>query len=236
LLLSQLRGCGLDGPLFSSPCECSEVPLIRAVAEGDEPRVTELLREGADPDETDPGDRDDPDDGDEDRADDNDRADDDDELTALGCVTDGGGLLRSPPPGAGDATIAELLLDAGATPTTEVLLAAVESNYVEVFELLLDAGATPTTEVLLASATPDNVEMLELLLEAGEPATPEVVRQAACGDSLILWTEDGSPTADWAVRRSMTRTLIDAGGDPDGGTEGPSPLLCAAWRGDQKMV
>lgn len=78
-----------------------------------------------------------------------------------------------------------------------------------------------------------NVEITELLLEAGAEPTEDALDRAV--GSRVIDLSNESRASD-VQRRELTILLLEHGADPDGGPQGPSPLLFASWNGRADLV
>jgi len=95
----------------------------------------------------------------------------------------------------------------------------------------LDArGTTP----LSCAAQEGHPAVARLLLASGARPGPDALHAAVRADAGLLMTFE-PPVAD-PGRTAVVELLLDRGVDPDGGPEGPSPLLYAAWSGQDELV
>ncbi len=130
----------------------------------------------------------------------------------------------------GDRAAVQALLQAGAKPDSEALVAAVWSRKVEMVNMLLDAGARPTLEALAAAATFGNTEMVLLFLKTGAPPDEGLVWAAARGrlELVRLLLEKGAQVnhqgkgGSTALHRAaneakadVVRLLLQHGADPN---------------------
>jgi ankyrin repeat protein len=122
-----------------------------------------------------------------------------------------------------------------------VLTAAAAGDRAEVADQLRK-GASPNVEEagetpLTCAARMRRVGVVGLLLDQGAKPTAKALREAvgASGGAFgAVSTSRDLP--DDAHREQVTVLLLDHGADPDGGAEGPSPLLYAAWSGQATLV
>jgi ankyrin repeat protein len=122
-----------------------------------------------------------------------------------------------------------------------VLTAAAEGDRDDVAREIRDGvspnfaeqGVTP----LACAARMQQVGVVTLLLDRGAQPTARALREAvgASGGAFgAVSTSRDLP--DDARREQVAALLLDHGADPDGGAEGPSPLLYAAWSGQATLV
>lgn len=87
---------------------------------------------------------------------------------------------------------------------------------------------------LSCAAAEGHPATVRLLLASGATAGPDALHAAVRADAGLLMRFD-SPAPD-PGRTEVAELLLDRGVDPDGGSEGPSPLLYAAWSGQNELV
>jgi len=95
-----------------------------------------------------------------------------------------------------------------------------------------DDGETP----LSCAARMRQVEIVELLLDRGATPTANALREAVGTSGGALGVSTSRDLPDDRRREQVTALLLDRGAKPDGGIEGPSPLLYAAWSGQAGLV
>jgi ankyrin repeat protein len=118
--------------------------------------------------------------------------------------------------------------------------AAADGDAAKVDELL-DDGADPDVEVdgetpLTCAAAKWRVGIVTALLDAGATASPEALRSAVGARSGFAGLPATDVPADVPRRDQVVTLLLERGADPNAGTEGPSPLLYAAWSGQATTV
>jgi ankyrin repeat protein len=146
----------------------------------------------------------------------------------------------------GQADVVGVLVEGGADPDLAVdestpLEMAATYGHAEVVTILLAAGAHPDGATGAAegdygrpverAASHGHIEVVDLLLASGAEARPSLIQAAAGGSSCVAEEER------YASQHDMVEHLLVAhDADPDGGVVGPSPLLCAAWSGNEALA
>lgn len=149
---------------------------------------------------------------------------------------------------AGDAAAVEAEVGPGGAASATALECAVEADQPAVVTVLLAAGAAPTVRAAEIAAASGQADVLDALVGAGLDLTApgsggtvaDEVLASAFGFGVVV---DLGPTTPASERPAspqeverVVAALVAAGADPSGGAEGPSPLLVAAWSGDDAAV
>ncbi|HMG40712.1 MAG TPA: hypothetical protein VK611_05255 [Acidimicrobiales bacterium] len=123
--------------------------------------------------------------------------------------------------------------------SSQEMIAAAAAGDREALAAQLDDGADPNLDVggrtpLSCAAAAGRQSTVRLLLASGARPGPDALDAAVRGQAGLLMTFE-PPVAD-PGRTAVAELLLDRGVDPDGGPEGPSPLLYAAWSGQTELV
>jgi ankyrin repeat protein len=118
------------------------------------------------------------------------------------------------------------------------LSCAVANHHADAVVALLEAGAIPTTQHLVDATYSGDTAIARSLLDAGAPVETRVLT-AAAGDGGT----SHRPFSDAPVKAGTPDELLaiatlalERGADPNRATEGPTPLLFAAYNGRESMV
>jgi ankyrin repeat protein len=145
----------------------------------------------------------------------------------------------------GDTDEVRRRLDSGESPArgdnaASPLRCAVHNSHPTTVALLVERGAYASPVDVAEAARIGDVDIARTLLDGGAPAEGAVLAIPAGGsyDDGSFGIHASFPSRDATDEEAVAiaTLLLERGADPNGGVQGPSPLLTAAFNGRRQIV